>query len=68
METTSFHGSKITFSMAAILVLAICTVVASYSLKKTSQLKYWSRANKAYSLQLEQENQIAKSQVYAETK
>ena len=61
METTSFHGNRIPFSIAALLALTICTLAASYSLKKSAQMKYWDKVLSAYSRQLEQENQLAKS-------
>ena len=61
METTSFHGNKIPFSIAALLALTLCSLLASYSLKKSAQMKYWEKALTAYSLQLEEENQLAKN-------
>ena len=68
MEPISFHGSKAVISIAAILVLSICTVAGTYRLKKTAQIKQWQKALTSYSLELEKENQLAKGEYKTEEK
>ena len=68
MEQISYHGNKIFFSITGILVLSLCTVLATYRLKKTAEIKHWKKALALYSKQLEQENQIAKSESYPEVR
>ena len=64
MEQISSHGSKGLFSVIAILALSVCTVFATYRLKKTAQIKLWEKEFIQYSKQLEAENQIAKGEPY----
>ena len=64
MEQISFRGSKALFSVIVILALSVCTVFATYRLKKTAQIKLWEKALVQYSNQLENENQIAKGEAY----
>ena len=66
MEPTSFHGSKAFYSVAAAVAIVLCTVVGTYRLKKSAQLKHWQKAMTVYSLQLEQENQLAKGEDFSE--
>ena len=68
MEPTSFHGSKAVISIAAILAICVCTVAGTYRLKKSAQIRQWQKALAAYSVQLEKENQIAKSSYSTEEK
>ena len=68
MEPTSFHGSKTFYSVAAAVAIVLCTVVGTYRLKKSAQLKHWQKAMTVYSLQLEQENQLAKGEDFSEVK
>ena len=64
MEPISYPGnnagSKITLFGAGLVVLALCTVVGTYRLKKVAEMKYWEKALATYSRDLEQNNRIAK--------
>ena len=68
MEPTSFHGSKAVISIAAILAICVCTVVGTYRLKKSAQIRQWQKAHLSYSLKLENENRLAKGNYSAEEK
>ena len=48
--------------MTALLVLAILSAAGSYRLKKTAQINRWEKELAAYSVVLEKENQLVKSQ------
>ena len=68
MEGISFHGNKIVWSITALLALALLTSLCSYRLKKTAELKLWEKKLSTYSLELEEENKIAKSDFLPEEK
>ena len=68
METTAFHGSRLAFSIAGIIAVSLCAVAGTYRLKKSAQLKYWEKALASYSLQVENENHLAKGDFSTEEK
>ena len=61
MEQTSFHGSKIVLSITGLLALTLLTVVGTYRLKKSAEIKRWEKALTLYSLELEQENKLVEA-------
>ena len=68
MEEISSRGNKVPFSMTALLVLAILSAAGSYRLKKTAQINRWEKELATYSIALEKENQLVKSQLSQEKK
>ena len=56
MEKISYHGNKAVVSLMVILALAICSMAATYRLKKTAQIRLWEKSLAVYSERLEEEN------------
>ncbi len=60
MEPILSRGSKLALSMTGILVLTLSAAAGTYRLKKSAEIKRWEKELSAYSLQLKNENQLAK--------
>ena len=60
MEKISFHGNKVVFAIAGLLLLAFLSALGTYRLKKSAEIRHWQKELTSYNLRLENENQVAK--------
>ncbi len=59
MDSTLSHGNKAASTAIIILALSLSTLVGTYRLKKSAEIKLWKKSLTVYSAQLEKENQTA---------